>query len=205
MTDLIERHKQLTAIRVNAYEGLFGCTPSAVFTPQILFKKPDDRFLIDIFVYTLETQSGDIEAAVTNGMSDQRMAYPDEPSEWRRRELIQYFPKCTEDHARRLHDMAWLPLFDDFYLDTHHSIAWEHPAVKETPWKNGFFLLPLIRSHREFEFELDEDRVSLLWHIPISAEERTYKQEQGANALIERMEAVELPWVFDEANRPSLV
>jgi hypothetical protein len=205
MTDRPERHKELTAIRANAYEELFGCTPSAVFAPPALFKKPDERFLIDIFVYTLGTQSGDIEVAVTNGMSDQRMAYPDEPSEWRRRELIQYFPKCTEGHARRLHDMAWLPLFDDFYLDTHHSIAWERPAVAGTPWKNAFFLLPLIRSHREFELEVDGDLVSLLWHIPITEEERAYKQEHAANALIERMDAVDLPWVFDEENRPSLM
>jgi hypothetical protein len=27
----------------------------------------------------------------------------------------------------------------------------------------------------------------------------------GADALIDRMEAVELPWVFDENNRPSLL
>jgi hypothetical protein len=44
--------------------------------------------------------------------------------------------------------MAWLPLFDGFYLDSHLSVAWEHPAVPGTPWKNAFFLLPLIRSHR---------------------------------------------------------
>jgi hypothetical protein len=205
MTDLLERHKQLTAIRASAYEELFGCTPSAMFTPQMLFKKPDERFLIDIFVYTLATQSGDIEVAVTNGMSDQRMADPGEPHDYERRELIQYFPKCTEGHARRLHDMAWLPLFDDFYLDTHHSIAWQYPAVEGTPWKNAFFLLPLIRPHREFEFDVEGDAASFLWHIPISDEERAYKQEHGADALIDRLEAAELPWVFDEENRPSLV
>jgi hypothetical protein len=43
------------------------------------------------------------------------------------------------------------------------------------------------------------------WHIPISDEERAYKQEHGADALIDRMEVVDLPWVFDENNRPSLV
>ena len=113
----LEKHTALTAVRANAYAGLFGCKPSAAFPPHALFKKPDERFLIDILVYTLETASGDIDVAVTNGMSDQRMADPGEPHEWERRELIQYFPKCTEGHARRLHDMAWLPLFDGFYLD----------------------------------------------------------------------------------------
>jgi hypothetical protein len=43
------------------------------------------------------------------------------------------------------------------------------------------------------------------WQVPISDEQRAYKQEHGTDALIDRMEAVELPWVFDENNRPSLV
>lgn len=34
---------------------------------------------------------------------------------------------------------------------------------------------------------------------------KAYKQDHGADALIDRMEAVELPWVFDENNRPSLL
>ncbi len=199
------KHKTLTAVRAKAYEELFGCTPSAGFPPHALFKKPDERFLIDIFLYTLETGSGDIDVAVTNGMSDQRMVNPDYTPEWHRRELIQYFPKCTEGHARRLHDMAWLPLFDEFYLDSHQSIAWEHPGVAGTRWKNAFFLLPLIKSHKNFVFEVEGDKVSFLWHIPISDEERAFKQEHGTDALIDRMEAVELPWVFDEKNRPSMV
>ena len=200
-----DKHKALSPVRAKAYEDLFGCKPSMVFTPSALFKKPDERFLIDIFVYPQETQWGHIEVAVTNGMSDQRMAQAAYPTEWHRRELIQYFPKCTEGHARRLHDMAWLPLFDDFYLDSHHSIAWEHAAIPGTPWKNAFFLAPLIKSHREFVFEAEGDKVSFLWHIPISVEECGFKREHGAEALVERMGTSNLPWIFDESNRPSLI
>ena len=76
-----EKHKALTAVRARAYDELFGCTPSAVFPPHALFKKPDERFLIDILVYTLGTGSGEINVAVTNGMSDQRMADPSHPHE----------------------------------------------------------------------------------------------------------------------------
>jgi hypothetical protein len=201
----LEKHKVLTAVRAKAYAKLFGCNPSAVFPPHALFKEPDERFLIDVFVYTLATSSREVEVAVTNGMSDQRMTDADDPQCWSRRELIQYFPKCTEGHARRLHDMAWLPLFDGFSLDSHHSVAWEHPAVAGTSWKNAFFLLPLIKSHRELVCEVEGDPVTFLWHVPINDKERAYKQEHGANALIDRMEAVKLPWVFDEANRPALV
>ncbi len=205
MSNLREKHKTLTAGRAKAYAALFGSTPSSVFPPHFLFKKPDQRFLIDVFAYTLATESGDVEVTVTNGMSDQRMADADYPAEWRRRELIQYFPKCSEGHARRLHDMAWLPLFDGFYLDSHHSVAWEQSAREGTPWKNAFFLLPLIPSHWEFVCEVEGDKVSFLWQVPISDKERAFKQEKGTDALLDRMEAVNLPWVFDENNRPSLV
>jgi hypothetical protein len=201
----IGKHQESTVQRAMAFAELFGCQPSALFPPESLFKKPDERFPIDIFVYTQATKSGDFEVAVTNGMSDHRMVDPDNPEKWYRRELIQYFPKCTEGHARRLHDMAWLPLYDGFYLDSHHSVAWLHPAIEGTPWKNALFLLPLIKQHREFEFEVDGDPVSLLWHVPISDEERAFKQEHGADALLDRMDAVKLPWIFDEANRPSLL
>jgi hypothetical protein len=54
-------------------------------------------------------------------------------------------------------------------------------------------------------FEVEGDTASFLWHIPISDEERVYRQEHGTDALTDRMEAVDLPRVFDENNRPSLV
>jgi hypothetical protein len=47
--------------------------------------------------------------------------------------------------------------------------------------------------------------MTFLWHIPISDKERAYKLEHGADALIDRPEAVNLPWVFVEENRPALV
>jgi hypothetical protein len=166
---------------------------------------PDEWFPIDVFVFPMITETGEIEVAVTNGMSDRRMADTDQPHEWKRRELIQYFRKCTESHARRLYHMAWLPLFDAFYLDASHTVAWEHPAIAGTPWKNAFFLPSLIRSHREFAFEVEGDPASFLWHIPISEDERAYKLEHGADSLIDRMDAVSLPWVFDEGDRPSLI
>jgi hypothetical protein len=76
MTNLL--HQEYTALRARAYASLFGGPPSSVFPPHALFKKPDERFLIDIFVYTLATGTRDVEVAVTNGMSDQRMAGADE-------------------------------------------------------------------------------------------------------------------------------
>jgi hypothetical protein len=41
--------------------------------------------------------------------------------------------------------------------------------------------------------------------VPISDEEREHKQQFGADALLDRMQEIGLPWLFDEANRPPLV
>ena len=92
----------------------------------------------------------------------------------------------------------WSPLNQrslDPALGRHHTVAWEHPAVAGTPWKIAFFLPPLINSHWEFVFEVEGDRASFLWQVPITDEERDYKQKHGTDALIDRMEAVGLPWV----------
>jgi hypothetical protein len=204
--NLAAKPRNWSESRKNAFEELFGCEASKVFASSDLSAKPDDPILIDVLVFELGTETyGDIQIAVTNGMSDRRMVDTEDRSIWSRRELIQYFPKCMKEHAVRLRDMAWLPHHDGFWLDTCHTIAWEHPAVAGTPWSAAFFLEPLLRSHRDWEIEVEGDPVSLLWHIPISQAELQYKKEHGANALIERLEAVDLPWLFDEANRPPLV
>ena len=47
--------------------------------------------------------------------------------------------------------------------------------------------------------------MTLLWHVPISDAEIEYKKRHGMDALLDRMDAVKLPWIFDESNRPPLV
>jgi hypothetical protein len=199
------KHRELTTIRAAAYETLFGCTPVMAWPYRELGDSSEDGIFIDVFAYTLEGPDGDLVAAVTNGMSNRRMVDPEDPTLFSRRELIQYFRTCTNAHAKRLRDMAWLPLFDKFLLDSHHSIAWEWSALEGTPWKNAFFLEPIIRPHQAFSVPIEGDDMSFLWHIPISDAERDFKREHGSNALLDRMSEVKLPWIFDETNRPSLV
>jgi hypothetical protein len=62
-------------------------------------------------------------ARLPSFVSDRRMVDPDDPQRWSWRELIKYFTKGIEGYTRHLHDMGWLPLFDGFLLDSHHSIA----------------------------------------------------------------------------------
>jgi hypothetical protein len=207
MTPEEAKHMQWTAVRAQAYGRLFGVNPATFFPAHQLKGAAGGPDFIDVFIYPIEMQGVEAPlcAAVTNGMSDQRMAEGDSPEQPRRRELIQYLRKCTLGHAKRLRDMAWLPLQDAFLLDSRHSITWPWAAVEGTPWKNAFFLPPLINPHAEFAFEVEGEPVSFLWHIPISDEERAFKQEHGTDALLDRMQEVNLPWIFDEANRPPLL
>jgi hypothetical protein len=200
-------HRRLTAIRAPAFSELFESKVVAMFPSHQLSGEQDGPFFIDVLVYPLEVEDVDglVVVAVTNGMSDQRMAAGDDPDQLRRRELIQYLRECTPGHAKRLRDMAWIPLHDEFLLDSHHSIPWEWPAVEGTPWKNAFFLEPHFGPHQEFRLDLDGEEMGLLWHIPISDEERAFKKEHGSNALLDRMDQVDLPWLFEESNRPSMI
>jgi hypothetical protein len=152
MASARDKHLELTAARGRAFEDLFGDKSVSVHFYHEFGADTDERFFIDVFLYSIDTWIGPVVVAVTNGMSDYRMV---DDQRWSRREILQYFRECTKDHASRLQSMAWLPLFDGFFLDSHHSVAWPFPAVEGTPWNNAFFLEPLIRSHREFRFEVD--------------------------------------------------
>ena len=91
MSDATALHMKLTNVRGRAYAELFSGKPDVVFAAHQLRNGADDPFLIDVFVYSMnvEGEDGDVFAAVTNGMSDQRMAEGDDPEQPRRREIIQ--------------------------------------------------------------------------------------------------------------------
>jgi Suppressor of fused protein (SUFU) len=203
----LQKHEALTAIRRAAFDELFDDEPETVYPAHELRNGDDDPFLIDVFVYEFEMDGNDyvIQTGVTNGLSDLAMPEGDDPDSPRRRELIWYTYDFTTAHAKLLRDMAWLPLHDLFHLDSHHTIPWQFPAVEGSPWKNAFFLVPLLRPHREFTLTVDGDETSFLWYIPISDAEREYKVANGADALIDLMQEAELPWIFDEESRQSLV
>lgn len=207
MSDAEALHERLTGIRGPAFAELFDGEPDFVFPAADLRTGPDDSFLIDVFAYSMPVENieGDVFVVVTNGMSDHRMPEGDDPDQPRRREILQYLPTPTFEHAKRLRDMAWLPLFDRFLLDTNETFKWDWPAVEGTPWKNALFLVPIWRPHREFAVEVEGDEVSFLWHIPISDAEHAYRKEHGVDGLIDLMQSAKLPWLFDENNRESLV
>lgn len=205
MSDKKLEHLALTQLRGPAFARLFGGKPEKVF-PFHSFNEENDAYLIDVLVFSLDLKEfpGRVVAAVTNGMSDYAMT--DATTGDRRRcELIQYFHVCDFDHAQRLYDLAWIPLMDKFSLGPYDTIAMPDAVVEDSPLNNAFFLPPLLNAHREFELMIEGQPMHLLWHVPISDDELAFKKHHGANALIQRMEAAQLPWIFDEVERPPLL
>jgi hypothetical protein len=205
MSDIKLAHIGLTKLRAVAYKELFGSKPEKIF-PSHVFNEADDAYLIDVLIFPLEIEefSGRIVAAVTNGMSDHLMT-DTITGEHSRCELIQYFHDCDYEHAQRLYDLAWMPLFDNFSLGEYQTIEMPDEVAEDSLLKNAFFMPPLLKPHRLFRFNIEGMPTRLLWHIPISDAELRYKKNHDANALIKLLQDVELPWIFDEVERPPLI
>lgn len=207
--EVVEAHQRCTAARAQGYNRIFSAKPIVVYAfHQLKGNQDDGPFLIDVFGYPMQVEGmcKRVLAVVTNGMSDQAMALDQQrPNRPRRRELIQYLTDCPLPHARALRDMAWLPLFDGFLLDTRDTVAWELPAPSNSPLKHSFFLDPIWEAHQQPFANIGGQPVSFLWRIPISTAELAFKKERGADALLDRMAEAKLPWIFEETNRPPLL
>jgi hypothetical protein len=205
MVSPLEVHKKLTPARVAAYERLFEKKAESFF-PYHRFAKKETPCLIDVFVFRLDVEKEDkpVYVAVTNGMSDFRM-YDNTHTKWCRRELLQYFRECKEAYARRLHDVAWVAHFDRLLLDSYSTVSWPDAVDEKGKFKHSLMLESIWQRHSEFSMEVDGDPTTMLWHIPIRDDEMEFKRKSGVDALLDEMGKSQLPWIFDEANRPRIL
>ncbi len=202
----MDLHGTLTKERVGAYERVFAGKPTAAFPYTSLSSDPKHSGVcIDVFVYTLHVKCEHVYVLVTNGMSDQRLSDGETAPVSQRFELLQYVRNYSLAHAVRLFEMAWLPHFDKFVLDAGDTIEWPFPGVSESRWQHGFFLQPFLAQHRDCEMTLEGDEVSFLWYIPVSDDELTFKREEGLDTFLVLLDESELPWIFDESSRISMI
>lgn len=189
---------EFARLRESAYRELFGSEPIEV-VPHEAFQKPMIGGRVDVRIYELpyERNVGQVQVAVTSGMSDYRMTRDGIP---RRREVVQYFREYRLEDVVRLHDMAWLPLAMGFCLDAFETVG-PHPSE----WPGALFLPSLVKEHADFSLTLNGEEMKMLWLVPLLGPELDFKLENGTDALLQRMQERELPWIFDAANRPALV
>lgn len=201
----LQHHQNFSVIRISKFNELFGGSPVKVFFHNELTSGTDGPF-IDVLVYEAEDdEEKPVYMLVTNGMSDAPLTDPRAPGAQSRIELIQYFSSYEDGHAKHLQQLAWLPHFDGFLLQPFDTIAWPQPPVEASPWNNALFLPSPLSDHAEFEWELDSEPCSFLWHVPISDDELNFKRERDIDALLDLMDQTNLPWIFDEQERKSML
>lgn len=202
----MDLHGTLTKQRVAAYELIFAAKPTAAFPCSTLSSNPKHGCVcIDVFVYTLHVKGEHVYVLVTNGMSDQRLSDGETTPVPQRFELVQYVRNISLENAVRLFEMAWLPHFDKFVPGVGEIIEWPFSDVAESRWPHGFFLQPFLLEHRDCQITVEGDDVSLLWYIPISEDELSFQREEGLNTFLALLDESELPWIFDETSRISMV
>ena len=191
--------EEFAGLRERAYQDLFCGLPVQVMKHDE-FLKPPFGGRIDVHLYELphDPSIGQVHVAITSGMSDYRMSARGQSPV--RREIFQYFRECQPLDMVRLHDMAWLPIAQGFCLDFFETLG-PHPSK----WPGALFVPSVVRPHAEFQLKLNGDEMRLLWHIPLSEAELDFKLQNGVDALLKRMTERDLPWIFDESNRPALV
>ena len=191
---------EMATKRNDAYRELFEGDPIRI-VPDADFERPA-KFggAVDIHLYSLEVQGAErATIAVTSGMSDYAMTNPQNGAPCRR-ELIQYLRQPRAEDLQRMHACAWLPLAQGFCLDVFHTLG----PIPGT-WPGALFVPTLVKPHAAFEMELNGDAVRLLWLVPLRQAEVDLRVRKGVNALLDRLTAVQPPWIFDENDRPPLV
>jgi hypothetical protein len=186
-------------LRCAAYRELFGGDPVLVLPPSAFCKIPGDvQVEVRVYEFTFGSSGNRVQAAVSSGMSDYVMTPP--KGERVRREVIQYFSSYRPEDLIRLHGFACVPIAAGFALDYFQTAG---PVPGE--WPGALFIPPLVRPHAEFKMQLDSDEVCLLWYVPLRQAEVDFKVNHGVDALLDRMQKVQLPWIFDSENRADLV
>jgi hypothetical protein len=202
----MQRHRALTSIRAAAYKTLFGDSPVDFCPFHRLNADAESNIRIDVFVYELELarDPAPVFACVTNGLSDFEMNADDSSPTTIRHELIMYVRNAGIEHIQFLHRMASLPVAAGFSINELHTIR---SPIDELagPYPHVLFLKSLVPRHAEFEMTIQNSPTTLLWAIPLSNPELEFKVEKGANALLDLMDAKQLPLIFEPDKRLPLV
>jgi len=198
---------QMARLRTAAYTKLFEESPKQVIVHDEFGRQPNLGGRIHVHRYDMSIAGSEgqpdraFEVIVTDGLSDYGMRDP-ESGQVIRRELIQYVPQATVENLARLHYSAWVPLAARFCLDYFQTMG-----PYQDRWAGALTMPPIVDDHAEFELKLPGggEPMKLMWLVPLTQAEVDYKVRHGVEALIGRMEDVNLPWIFDPANRPGLV
>lgn len=139
---------------------------------------------------------------VTGGMSNRRQEIPEGAPDFvqPRAELLMYLNEMQPWAASALKWLAEYPFENATFLHWWHTVETNNPfpILPDANFKTFLLMPPYFEDPKAFDlFEIEGDRVSFLWVMPITDAEARYKEEHGENALDELLMDDDLDLTFD--------
>ncbi|MHC4884757.1 MAG: suppressor of fused domain protein [Planctomycetota bacterium] len=153
---------------------------------QKVMHSTDQKFPhVDIYQFE-PTEERPYWTLITGGMSNERMHIPEESfgEIGSRAEICMYVKEPKGWMFSVLKGLAEMPFDDKTFLHWWHTVPNGMPMTAEKSLlTNYLFLLPYFEQETFDTLEINEDRVDLLWMVPITDAELEYKVANGAEAL----------------------
>ena len=155
------------------------------------------------FVPDCEEGSDEGYILLTNGMSEHRMAVPDQAEAKVRAELMWYGREATPEVSATLRWLATVPSIDDTWFGFGHRVPMPEPPVPGTDFKTFLFLTPIITPDQRIAEALSiaGDPVEILTVNLISDREYELIKKEGLDAFLDLLDKNDYPPIFDPARR----
>ena len=140
---------------------------------------------------------------LTNGMSEHRMAVPDQAEAKVRAELMWYVREATPEISTTLRWLATVPLLDDTWFGFGHRVPMPEPPVPGTDFKTFLFLAPIITPDQRIAEALSVagDAIEILTVNLISDREYELIKNEGLDAFLDLLDENDYPAIFDPARK----
>jgi hypothetical protein len=155
------------------------------------------------FVPDCEEGSDEGYVLLTNGMSEHRMAVPDQAEAKVRAELMWYVREATPEISTTLRWLATVPLLDDTWFGFGHRVPMPEPPVPGTDFKTFLFLTPIITPDQRIAEALSVagDAIEILTVNLISDREYELIKNEGLDAFLDLLDENDYPPIFDPSRK----
>ena len=155
------------------------------------------------FVPNCEEGSDEGYVLLTNGMSEYRMAVPDQAEAKVRAELMWYVREATPEVSATLRWLATVPSIDDTWFGFGHRVPMPEPPVPGTDFKTFLFLTPIITPDQRIAEALSVagDAIEILTVNLISDREYELIKNEGLDAFLDLLDENDYPPIFDPSRK----
>jgi hypothetical protein len=189
-------------VRESVYRRLFGGEP------DVWHEMTELDPHIDIYGFKPGFAGRDFVTLVTSGMSDRQMRLPaGMPSELQKRrvELVFYCASAKQEYAELLRRLAHYVFDNNTWLGAGHTMETHDIALLDSGNAKCLLFMPtpvIPDDSLPMRLQIDGDPVTLLWLVPITAEECALtRQGWFLRSLMRCLNRNGRPYVFDPTSR----